>query len=64
MCTSYPDVLVGLEAVHVVGPSEAPGRQKLKQVNLHRLLHKHKVVLCHPEASHKTDTKEEMNIDR
>lgn len=41
----YALTLVGLEAVHVVGAADAPRTQELQQVDLHRRLHKHEVVL-------------------
>ena len=47
---SHPKGLVGLEAVHIVGPPDAPGTQELQQVDLHGGLHKDKVVLGHAEA--------------
>lgn len=46
----YSLALVGLEAVHVVGASDAPGTQELQQVDLHWGLHKHKIILGHSEA--------------
>lgn len=48
--TPHSLALVGLEAVHVVGASDAPGAQELQQVDLHWGLHEHKIVLRHPEA--------------
>lgn len=49
--TAYPHAVVGFKAVHVRGPSDAPSRQVLEHVDLHRLLHKHKVVVCHAETT-------------
>lgn len=46
----YPENLVGLKAVHVVGASDAPGTEELQQVDFHRGLHKDKVVLRHAKA--------------
>lgn len=42
---SYSLGLIGLEAVHVVGASDAPGAQELEQVDLHWCLHEDKVVV-------------------
>lgn len=47
---SYSLFLIGLETVHVVGASDAPGAQELQQVDLHRGLHEDKVVVWHAEA--------------
>ena len=47
---THPEGFVGLEAVHVVGPPDAPGTQELQQVDLHRRLHEDEVVVGHAEA--------------
>lgn len=47
---SYSLVLIGLETVHVVGASDAPGTQEFQQVDFHWGLHKDKVVVWHAEA--------------
>lgn len=42
---SYPLVLIGLKAVHVVGAPDAPGTQEFQQVDFHGGLHKNEVVV-------------------
>lgn len=46
----YALALIGLKTIHVVGATDAPSTQELQQVDLHRGLHKYKVVFRHAEA--------------
>lgn len=48
--SSYSLALIGLEAVHVVGASDAPCTQEFQQVDFHRRLNKYKIVFWHAEA--------------
>lgn len=47
---TYALALVGLEAVHIVGASDAPGAQELEQIDFDRRLHEDEVVFRHAEA--------------